>query len=101
MIETVLVIILGLLPPLLSLSLMQRAETRAQKRLRAAIVAAERRGMQTIQRAASEQQYIEGIGFLTGDITCRFNARSPHLRCAVNPIGPCEACRYYESIEFV
>ena len=101
MIETIFVVTLGLLPPLLSLSLIRRAETRAQSRLRAAISAVERRGMQTIQRASGEQQYVEGIGFLTGDITCRFNARSPHLRCAVNPVGPCQDCRYYESIEFV
>ncbi len=101
MIETIFVVILGLLPPLLSLSLMRRAEARAQSRLRMAMAAVERRGMQTIQRASGEQQYVEGIGFLTGDITCRFNARSPHLRCAVNPVGPCQDCRYYESIEFV
>ena len=101
MIETILVIIVGLLPPLLSLWFMRRAETRAQNRLRAALAAVERRGMRTIQRVSADQQYIEGIGFLTGDITCRFNARSPHLRCAVNPIGPCQDCRYYESIEFV
>ena len=101
MIETIFVIILGLLPPLMSLWFMRRAEARAQNRLRAAMAAVERRGMRTIQRLASEQQYVEGIGLLTGDITCRFNARSPHLRCAVNPIGPCQDCRYYESIEFV
>lgn len=101
MIETILVIIVGLLPPLISLWFMRRAETRAQNRLRAAVAAVERRGMRTIQRVSADQQYVEGIGFLTGDITCRFNARSPHLRCAVNPIGPCQDCRYYESIEFV
>lgn len=32
-----------------------------------------------------------------GDITCSFNARSPKLRCTINPSGPCEACRFYES----
>jgi len=34
---------------------------------------------------------------LIGDLSCRFNAYSPHLRCAVNPTGPCEGCRQYEA----
>jgi hypothetical protein len=100
MIETILVLVLGLLPPLISLWLMRRTEVRAQARLRTAIAAAERRGLQTIRRASGDQQYVEGIGFLVGDITCQFNARSAHIRCAVNPIGPCQECRHYQSIEF-
>jgi hypothetical protein len=32
-----------------------------------------------------------------GDRTCWYNALSPHLRCAVNPGGPCEGCVQYES----
>lgn len=32
-----------------------------------------------------------------GDISCRYNARSPYLRCATNPNGPCEGCLHYES----
>lgn len=30
-----------------------------------------------------------------GDISCSYNARSVHLRCAVNPDGPCENCPSY------
>jgi hypothetical protein len=33
-----------------------------------------------------------------GDLTCFYNARSPYLRCAVNPLGPCENCEYYQAI---
>lgn len=29
-----------------------------------------------------------------GDLTCEFNARSPELRCAIKPSGPCEACTH-------
>jgi Family of unknown function (DUF6464) len=43
-----------------------------------------------------EVQYIEGVGELIGDITCKFNARSTYLRCAVNPDGPCQGCRHYQ-----
>ncbi len=34
-----------------------------------------------------------------GDPTCRYNALSPELRCAVNPYGPCEGCPHYEPRE--
>lgn len=30
-----------------------------------------------------------------GDPTCNNSANSPHLRCAVNPCGPCEGCADY------
>jgi len=35
--------------------------------------------------------------WVIGDASCRFNARSELVRCAVNPAGPCENCRFYES----
>jgi hypothetical protein len=33
---------------------------------------------------------------VVGDASCRFNARSEIIRCAVNPSGPCGHCRYFE-----
>ena len=33
--------------------------------------------------------------WVIGDPSCRFNARSPLLRCAVLPEGPCERCSHY------
>jgi hypothetical protein len=37
--------------------------------------------------------------WVVGDVTCRFNARSEIIRCAVNPDGPCDSCRLYERAE--
>ncbi|MFO0104097.1 MAG: DUF6464 family protein, partial [Cyanobium sp.] len=34
-------------------------------------------------------------GWVIGDPLCRFNARSPLLRCAVLPAGPCERCAHF------
>jgi Family of unknown function (DUF6464) len=34
--------------------------------------------------------------FGIGDLTCKYNARSPLIRCAVNPDVECEDCRHYE-----
>ena len=35
--------------------------------------------------------------WVVGDATCRYNAHSEILRCAVNPVGPCKNCRHYEN----
>ncbi|MBD2136122.1 hypothetical protein H6F32_00645 [Anabaena sp. FACHB-1237] len=43
----------------------------------------------------SDRYYLEGVGYIIGDITCEFNAQSSHIRCAVNPLGPCENCPHY------
>jgi Family of unknown function (DUF6464) len=35
-----------------------------------------------------------------GDRTCKYNAHSPYLRCAVTPdVDTCEGCRHYEPLE--
>ena len=46
----------------------------------------------------------DGVNFgddekIIGDRTCAHNARSPHLRCALNPMGPCEGCEDFERDE--
>ncbi|MGV0027797.1 DUF6464 family protein [Phormidesmis priestleyi] len=50
--------------------------------------------VQVAQRP-SEQALFEGRWVL-GDVTCRFNAHSELIRCAVNPAGLCEQCQHYE-----
>lgn len=51
--------------------------------------------VQSAQRP-SENSFVEGR-WVIGDASCRFNAHSEILRCAVNPEGPCDRCRYYEA----
>ena len=43
----------------------------------------------------TERTCVSGI-WVIGDASCRFNARSEILRCAVNPNGPCSRCCDYE-----
>jgi hypothetical protein len=93
--DAILVFVLGLTPPVLSLWMMQRAKERARARLREAMQAPVVRVLQRHQ-LPSDHYYLEGVGYLIGDITCRFNAQSSYIRCAVNPCGPCEQCHYYE-----
>ncbi|NEP15630.1 MAG: hypothetical protein F6J97_01860 [Leptolyngbya sp. SIO4C1] len=51
-----------------------------------------------VQPAAppTEKSLVDGC-WVIGDITCRYNARSELLRCAVNPAGPCDRCPHYRS----
>jgi hypothetical protein len=36
--------------------------------------------------------------WVIGDPGCRFNARTPLLRCAVLPEGPCDRCSHYDPV---
>jgi hypothetical protein len=38
----------------------------------------------------------ETTQYFIGDISCKNNAHSPYLRCAINPSGPCDRCLHYE-----
>lgn len=51
--------------------------------------------VQTAQRP-SEKSLVQGR-WVIGDATCDYNAHSEIIRCAVNPEGPCESCRFYEN----
>jgi hypothetical protein len=93
--EAILVFVLGLTPSVISVWMMRRAKERAQARLRAAMQASAARAIQRNQ-IPPDQYYLEGVGYLIGDITCQFNACSAYIRCAVNPSGPCEECHHYQ-----
>ena len=97
MLEIILICAIGLIPSLLSFVFFRKMHMRAQARLRNAMQAAERRQIQRLLSLPSDYHYVEGVGALIGDLTCRYNARSAQIRCAVNPSGPCEECPYYES----
>jgi Family of unknown function (DUF6464) len=47
-----------------------------------------------VSQQPSEKSLIEGR-WVIGDYSCRYNAKSELLRCAVNPAGPCKGCRSY------
>lgn len=90
-----LIILLGLSPGLAALWMMQRVQAQTQARLQRAanLVALQ----QVPPQREAEYQYVEGIGYMIGDLSCRFNARSSYVRCAVNPYGPCRSCSSYET----
>ncbi|MBD2245502.1 MULTISPECIES: DUF6464 family protein [unclassified Nostoc] len=100
MLKTLLVIAVGFLPSLISLWVIRKTHARSRLRLRQAAMnfpAVQRR--QNLRPVESDRYYLEGVGYLIGDISCKFNARSGYMRCAVNPNGPCNGCRHYEPKE--
>lgn len=95
MIVTLFILVIGLTPPLFSVWILRRADARAQERLRLAIDSVSTRGLPRMG-LSPEHHYVEGIGYMIGDLTCRFNARSSYIRCAINPMGPCQGCSQYQ-----
>ncbi|MEA5514687.1 DUF6464 family protein [Nodularia sp. UHCC 0506] len=100
MLKTLLVITVGLLPSLFSLWVIRKTHSRSRLRMRqVATNFSGRRTRDLIRPTEGDRYYLEGVGYLIGDISCKFNARSGYIRCAVNPSGPCQTCRYYEPRE--
>ncbi|MGC9502932.1 DUF6464 family protein [Baaleninema sp.] len=86
--EILVVLGLGLTPPMLSLWYARKAQREFADRARSS--------RETVPRSRVVPP-VEPIPLeLLGDRTCRYNARSPYIRCAVNPEGPCQGCRHYE-----
>jgi hypothetical protein len=89
------ILLIGLMPSLISVWVIHRTESRVRIQLRRAANSIAMRGLPGLS-LSPDYQYIDGVGYMIGDLTCRFNARSSHLRCAVNPFGPCAGCSCYE-----
>ncbi|MBD2327595.1 DUF6464 family protein [Alkalinema sp. FACHB-956] len=94
MIEVVLVLVLGLLPWFGSLLFMRKFEAQARDDLQRAITLANRRQIRHVLNGP--QSETARTRLTIGDLNCRHNAHSAYLRCAINPIGPCEGCLHYE-----
>jgi len=92
---TFFILILGLTPSLLSLWFARETSARAEARLQIAIESFAARGLSSLQ-PLPDQHYVEGIGYIIGDLNCKFNARSSYIRCAVNPSGTCQDCSHYQ-----
>ncbi|MBR8832303.1 MAG: hypothetical protein N5P05_002012 [Chroococcopsis gigantea SAG 12.99] len=48
-----------------------------------------------VAQIPTERTLLDGR-WVIGDAKCRLNARSELIRCAVNPEGPCQDCRFFE-----
>ncbi len=98
-IEIILIILLiSLVPSLLYLVLLPKFKRGWQRRPRYRPRAFERRRRGSTCQPDDEWEQVEEIhSYFIGNLSCRYNARSPYIRSAVNPSGPCDDCPHYES----
>ncbi|MGK7946001.1 MAG: DUF6464 family protein [Microcystaceae cyanobacterium] len=87
MVWILVIILLACIPAIVSLFLIRKAKQRFHRRMRG--IRQRYSYRRSLDYPPSPPKYI-------GDITCAYNARSPYLRCAMNPCGPCEDCSSYE-----
>ncbi|MGD1928123.1 MAG: DUF6464 family protein [Leptolyngbyaceae cyanobacterium] len=100
MLIVLLVFGLSLVPALISAWISLRARDRVQADFGRAMAVAAQRGFKAAIQRDRDLNYVEGLGYVIGDFTCQMNARSPYLRCAMNPTGPCHGCQYFEAPVF-
>jgi Family of unknown function (DUF6464) len=89
----ILAFLIGFLAVIFQLT--KREALRGRHRIAVAIESGNRLTYKRIPRDP-EEYYVEGIGYIIGDVSCRYNACSPYVRCAVNPSGLCDGCREYQ-----
>ncbi|MBD2424938.1 hypothetical protein H6G62_02975 [Phormidium sp. FACHB-1136] len=94
MLIIVLIFVVGLAPACISAYLSIR-EDRAEKDCAPVSQGPSHRSLTRLLEGDGDLHYVDGMGYMIGDITCDLNARSPYLRCAINPMGPCDGCSAY------
>ncbi|MEM6838952.1 MAG: DUF6464 family protein [Cyanobacteria bacterium P01_C01_bin.120] len=97
MVIVLLIFGLSLVPALIATWISVRARNRTQAEFGRAMEAATHQGLKATIQRDRDLNYVEGLGYIIGDFSCEMNARSPHIRCAMNPCGPCGGCQFYEA----
>lgn len=82
------ILLISLTPLVLSLLLLPKAKQRWETGLRQA--------RNRVSSTPNHQTRVNRYPTYIGDLSCAYNARSPHMRCAVNPSGPCQNCLDYQ-----
>lgn len=83
----------SLTPFFLSLFVLRRAKRRWESNLRRV-----RNRVEQLNYDPGHQARVRTYTTI-GDLSCKYNARSPYLRCAINPSGQCQNCQHYLSRE--
>ena len=106
-IKLALILVLSILPSLVYLLIFQKAKKQWQTRLRRSQINAYH---YNYRNRAYRNFYNDNDSYypqrnrrrsvtkyFIGDTSCINNARSPYIRCAINPEGPCDECQHYET----
>lgn len=95
MLKTIVLLIIGILPAIWSWWVIHKTQQQRGLRTRQIVINYSPRE-QYIRPVEGDRYYLETVGYLIGDISCKFNARSGYIRCAINPSGPCQNCLDYQ-----
>ncbi|HZG39382.1 MAG TPA: DUF6464 family protein [Nodosilinea sp.] len=95
MLVIILIFVVGLTPAIISAWMSVRADRDEKCSSVSATPTTLGQGMFKLLDGNADMHYVDGMGYMIGDITCDLNARSPYLRCAINPMGPCDGCSAY------
>ena len=96
MLDIIIILLVGVAPPILSLWVLHRTQAHYRQINSAAISTPI--CLKLKAPVPVEMTCIDGFGYVIGKVSCKYNARSPYIRCAVNPCGPCQDCRHYDSL---
>lgn len=90
-----LIFVVGLTPAIISACMSVRADREEKQGQAHGMTSSLGQTMLKLLDSDTDMHYVDGMGYMIGDITCDLNARTPYLRCAVNPMGPCDGCSAY------
>jgi len=96
MLDIVIILLVGVAPPVLSLWILHRTQAHYRQINSAANVTPVPLSLKALPPA--DMTCIDGFGYVIGKVSCKYNARSPYIRCAINPSGPCQNCWHYDSL---
>jgi hypothetical protein len=100
MLDIIIIMCIGVAPPILSLWMLHHYQAKYRHRYQNTYQPLESESVISKNLKAlppADMTLIEGFGYVIGKVSCKYNARSLYIRCAVNPDGPCQGCRYYET----
>ncbi|MBD2151162.1 hypothetical protein H6F44_13675 [Pseudanabaena sp. FACHB-1277] len=97
MLDIMLILAIGIAPPILSLWLLHRYQAKFRQQYVSSTMQPLYQPIAPSRKTLppADLVMIEGFGYVIGKVSCQYNARSPYIRCAVNPDGPCDNCRHY------
>ncbi|TYQ29899.1 DUF6464 family protein [Pseudanabaena sp. UWO310] len=95
MLDVMIILLIGIAPPILSLWILHRTQSH-YRQINLAI--ATPLALKLTALPPADLTYIDGFGYAIGQVSCKYNARSAYLRCAVNPSGACQDCCHYDSL---
>jgi Family of unknown function (DUF6464) len=97
MLDIVIILLVGVAPPILSLWILHRTQAH-YRQINSAVNDTTPITLSLKALPPADMTCIDGFGYVIGKVSCKYNARSPYIRCAINPSGPCQDCRHYDSL---